>query len=81
MTKPAFHPGLAALADRYDAFIVDLWGVMHDGIAAFPEAVEALGIPAHATGYLADREALADMYRAADVLLMPSTEEAFGLVS
>lgn len=42
MTKPAFHTGLATLADRYDAFIVDLWGVMHDGITAFPEAVEAL---------------------------------------
>ncbi len=42
MTKPSFHPGLAALADRYDAFIVDLWGVMHDGVTAFPEAVAAL---------------------------------------
>ncbi|WP_299616336.1 TIGR01459 family HAD-type hydrolase [Pelagibius sp.] len=42
MSSPAFHPGLSALADRYDAFIVDLWGVMHDGIAAFPEAVTAL---------------------------------------
>ena len=31
-----FIPGLAALADRYDAFIVDLWGVMHDGVTAFP---------------------------------------------
>ena len=24
-------PGLAGLADRYDAFLVDLWGVVHDG--------------------------------------------------
>ncbi|WP_420346425.1 TIGR01459 family HAD-type hydrolase [Pelagibius sp.] len=42
MSHPSFYPGLAALADRYDAFIVDLWGVMHDGIAAFPDAVAAL---------------------------------------
>ncbi len=42
MTHPTLHAGLADLADRYDAFIVDLWGVMHDGVKAFPEAVEAL---------------------------------------
>ena len=35
--------GLASLADRYDAFIVDLWGVLHDGVTAFPAAVESLG--------------------------------------
>lgn len=34
--------GLAEIADRYDALIVDLWGVVHDGVRAFPEAVEAL---------------------------------------
>ena len=34
--------GLSEIADRYDALIVDLWGVMHDGVRAFPEAVEAL---------------------------------------
>jgi len=37
------YPGLSALADRYDAFIIDLWGVMHDGLRAFPSAVDALG--------------------------------------
>ncbi|NIA72460.1 TIGR01459 family HAD-type hydrolase [Pelagibius litoralis] len=42
MSSPPFHPGLAALTDRYDAFIVDLWGVMHDGVSAFPAAVAAL---------------------------------------
>lgn len=42
MSASPFYAGLSALADRYDAFIVDLWGVMHDGIAAFPEAVAAL---------------------------------------
>ena len=34
--------GLSEIADRYDALIVDLLGVMHDGVRAFPEAVEAL---------------------------------------
>ena len=35
-------PGLAPLAERYDGFILDLWGVVHDGIAAYPGAVDAL---------------------------------------
>ncbi len=36
------HDGLAGLAERYDGFIVDLWGVLHDGVTAFPEAVACL---------------------------------------
>jgi len=28
--------GLSALADRYDAFVLDLWGVVHDGVHPFP---------------------------------------------
>lgn len=35
--------GFAALADRYDGFVLDLWGVIHDGVNAFPHAVETLG--------------------------------------
>ncbi len=38
----AIHDGLAELADRYDAFILDLWGVLHNGVAAFPEAIDCL---------------------------------------
>ena len=34
--------GFAPLALRYDGFILDLWGVIHDGIEAFPEAVDCL---------------------------------------
>jgi len=34
--------GLSALAGEYDAFIVDLWGVLHDGVRAFPAAVDCL---------------------------------------
>ena len=37
-----FHNGIRTLADRYDTFIVDLWGTLHDGIKAYPGAVEAL---------------------------------------
>jgi HAD superfamily hydrolase (TIGR01459 family) len=36
------HSGLAALADRYDGFIVDLWGTVHDGYAPLAGAVECL---------------------------------------
>ena len=35
-------PGLAGLADRYDGYILDLWGTIHDGIRAWPGAVECL---------------------------------------
>lgn len=34
--------GFAALADRYDGFILDLWGVIHDGTKPYPGAVETL---------------------------------------
>ncbi len=32
----------APLAERYDGFVLDLWGVIHDGVNAFPHAVETL---------------------------------------
>ncbi|MBS0643591.1 MAG: TIGR01459 family HAD-type hydrolase [Proteobacteria bacterium] len=32
----------AGLAERYDGFVLDLWGVIHDGVNAFPHAVETL---------------------------------------
>lgn len=35
--------GFASLAERYDGFVLDLWGVIHDGVNAFPHAVETLG--------------------------------------
>lgn len=34
--------GFAPLAARYDGFILDLWGVIHDGVRAFPHAVDCL---------------------------------------
>jgi HAD superfamily hydrolase (TIGR01459 family) len=32
---------MSALARRYDAWLTDIWGVMHNGLRPFPEAVEA----------------------------------------
>jgi len=34
--------GLGDIADGYDAFILDLWGCLHDGIAVYPAALEVL---------------------------------------
>lgn len=34
--------GLASVADRYDTILCDVWGVLHNGISAFPEAGDAL---------------------------------------
>ncbi len=33
---------LSDISDRYDAVFCDVWGCLHDGVTAFPEAVEAL---------------------------------------
>mgnify|MGYP000952579128 FL=1 len=43
MTSPLpIISGLSDLSGRYDAVLSDVWGVIHNGVAAFPEAVEAL---------------------------------------
>jgi HAD superfamily hydrolase (TIGR01459 family) len=34
--------GIGVLAPRYDGFILDLWGVVHDGVAPLPGAPECL---------------------------------------
>ena len=34
--------GLAGLAEHYDGFMVDLWGVVHDGIAPYAGALDCL---------------------------------------
>ncbi|HET6183201.1 MAG TPA: TIGR01459 family HAD-type hydrolase [Acetobacteraceae bacterium] len=34
--------GFAPLARRYEGFVLDLWGVIHDGVRAFPHAVDCL---------------------------------------
>jgi HAD superfamily hydrolase (TIGR01459 family) len=46
LNSPAHLPpvvaALAPFASRYDLFLCDVWGVVHNGIAAFPAANEAL---------------------------------------
>ena len=34
--------GMRALAPRYDGFILDLWGVVHDGTAPFPGVLDCM---------------------------------------
>ena len=34
--------GLSEISSRYDAVLSDVWGVVHNGVAAHPQAVEAL---------------------------------------
>ncbi len=33
---------LAEISSRYDALFVDLWGCLHNGVTAYPDAVEAM---------------------------------------
>lgn len=37
-----FLDSFAPLASRFDGFILDLWGVIHDGVAPYPGAAETL---------------------------------------
>jgi HAD superfamily hydrolase (TIGR01459 family) len=37
-----FLNGFAQIASEYDGFVLDLWGVIHDGVNAFPHAVDCL---------------------------------------
>lgn len=39
---PRALPSIMPLVDGFDAFILDQWGVLHDGARAFPEALDAL---------------------------------------
>jgi len=39
---PPVAAGLAPFASRYDLFLCDVWGVVHNGVAAFPAANDAL---------------------------------------
>jgi HAD superfamily hydrolase (TIGR01459 family) len=35
-------PGISAIAANYDGYIVDLWGVVHNGVTPYPAALECL---------------------------------------
>ncbi len=38
----AILPGISALAQQYDGFVLDLWGVIHDGRTIFPWVTDTL---------------------------------------
>jgi HAD superfamily hydrolase (TIGR01459 family) len=40
--SPQMLDSFATIAARYDAFVLDLWGVVHDGVAMYPQAGECL---------------------------------------
>jgi HAD superfamily hydrolase (TIGR01459 family) len=42
MTAPQLVRGLSELAPRYDGFILDQWGVLHNGSRPYPGAIEAV---------------------------------------
>lgn len=35
-------PGIATVAEAYDGFVLDLWGVIHDGHTPYPDAIDCL---------------------------------------
>ncbi len=42
MTAIPILSGVGEIADRYDGFILDLWGLIHDGRTAYPGAADTL---------------------------------------
>ena len=42
MAKNIDTLGLKSIVDNYNLFFIDLWGVMHNGIELYPEAIEVL---------------------------------------
>ena len=43
MSSPARAlAGFSEIAANYDAALCDVWGVVHNGVSAYPSAVEAL---------------------------------------
>lgn len=42
MSKTKFCQGISDLSDSYTGFILDQWGVLHDGKTVFPEVIEVM---------------------------------------
>lgn len=42
MSAPLQINGLSEVAGLYDGFILDLWGVVHDGVTPFPDTLDTL---------------------------------------
>lgn len=44
MTTPiTYLPGIADLVSDYDGFVLDLWGVLHDGTSLYPGVADTMG--------------------------------------
>lgn len=50
VSAPLLVPGLAALAPAYSGVLCDVWGVLHNGVAAFENAHKALSTYRKETG-------------------------------
>ena len=42
MTKNLDFDGLSSIADNYDLFYIDLWGVVHNGLKLYEGAISTL---------------------------------------
>ena len=42
MNNPVFLSGLNKIYSKFDIFFVDLWGVVHNGIECYSDALKAL---------------------------------------
>jgi len=67
-------PGLSAIADKYDALLCDVWGVLHNGKRAYPGVPEALAKFRARGGHVL---LLSNAPRPSDAL--PAMFESFGI--
>jgi ribonucleotide monophosphatase NagD (HAD superfamily) len=42
MTKNLDNEGLRFIVNDYDFFFIDLWGVIHNGVQVYPDAIKVL---------------------------------------
>ena len=42
MTANLEEIGLSSIVDQFDLFFIDIWGVVHNGIKLYPDAINVL---------------------------------------
>ena len=42
LNEPQKLKGISEISDKYDVYFVDLWGVIHNGVQCYPEALKVL---------------------------------------
>ena len=42
MTVNLEEIGLSSIVDQFDLFFIDIWGVVHNGIKLYPDAIKVL---------------------------------------